>query len=242
LKKLLLLFVVVCPFAGKSQHAYSLRYQVDLPIATIGLGTLTAAHFIDNKRIPPSPEQIQLLEKDDIWGFDRNAVNHWSPKCDKVSDILLYSSITMPGLLFINKNVRHERYTSLIYLETMMLSLGVTSLVKELSSRYRPFVYGESAGGEMKTSKDARRSFFSGHTSLAASASFFTAKVYSDLNPDSRLKPLVWTSAFVLPGAVGVLRYCAGKHYPSDIIVGYLTGAAIGYLVPQLHRKMGKSR
>ena len=235
--RFLLIIIIALPFDGGSQNVYNLRYQVDIPVSTIGLGTLTTAYFIGKNRPSPSQEEIQILNKDDIWRFDRSAANHWSPKCARASDVLLYSSIAMPGLLFINKNVRQEKYVSLIYVETMLLSVGVTTLVKELSKRYRPFVYNESANSDMKTSKDARMSFFSGHTSLTASSSFFMAKVFSDLNPNSHLKPLVWTSAAALPAAVGVLRYCAGKHYPTDIIVGYLTGAAIGLLVPHLHKK-----
>src|SRR4029079_10299737 len=130
---------------------------------------------------------------------DRSATYRWSPKSATASDVLLITSVAMPGLLFINKNVRQEHYVSLLYAETMVLTLGVTNLVKEISHRTRPYAYNENVSTDTKTTKDARRSFFSGHTSLAASASFFMAKVYADLNPDSKLKPLVWTSSAVLP-------------------------------------------
>jgi membrane-associated phospholipid phosphatase len=36
------------------------------------------------------------------------------------------------------------------------------------------------------------------------------------------------------------LRYGGGKHFFSDIIVGYAVGAAIGILVPQLHKVNNK--
>jgi membrane-associated phospholipid phosphatase len=47
----------------------------------------------------------------------------------------------------------------------------------------------------------------------------------------------VWTGAITLPAIVGYLRVKAGRHYPSDVIVGYGVGALIGYLVPTLHKR-----
>ncbi len=185
----------------------------------------------------PTVDQIQALNKNDIWIIDRNATDRWSPKSAIASDVFLYTSVALPGLLFINKNVRQEKYVSMMYVETMLLTLGVNNLEKELNKRYRPFAYNSSVDMDRRTEKDARKSFFSGHTSLTASASFFLAKVYTDLNPGRKLNPLVWTSAAVLPAIVGLLRYFAGKHYPTDILVGYVTGAGIGFLVPYLHKK-----
>ena len=40
----------------------------------------------------------------------------------------------------------------------------------------------------------------------------------------------------MLPAVTGYLRFKAGKHFPTDIIVGYGVGATIGYLVPELHK------
>lgn len=236
--KILLLSALALPLEGFTQHVYLLKYKTDIPIGAAGIGTLTSSYIMGRRTAAPTPEQIQLLDKNDIWKFDRSATNHWSPQCATASDVFLYSSAVMPALLLINKNVRQERYVSLLYAETLGLTMGVTNLVKQLTDRYRPYAYNDAVSMERKTKKDSRISFFSGHTSLTASSSFFMAKVYSDLNPDSRLKPLVWTSAAVLPAIVGFLRYFAGKHYPTDIIVGYATGAAIGFFVPYIHKKM----
>jgi hypothetical protein len=239
LKNLFWIVVIILPVQGWAQNVYKLKYHVDIPVTTLGAGSLAASYLISNhKKSTPPTEHALVLNKDDIWRIDRRACSNWSPKCGQVSDVLLYSSIAMPSLLLINKNVRREKYVvGMMYAETMLLSAGVTCLVKEAVSRNRPYMYNEIASESTRTSKDAQLSFFSGHTSLAATSSFFMAKVYCDLNPNSRLKPLVWTAACALPATVGVLRYTAGKHYPTDILVGYVTGAAIGYLVPYLHKK-----
>jgi membrane-associated phospholipid phosphatase len=88
-----------------------------------------------------------------------------------------------------------------------------------------------------KTRRDARFSFFSGHTSLTAALCFTTAKVFSDYSDIPTHEALVWTGAALFPIATGLLRFEAGKHFPSDIIAGYFLGGAIGFLVPWLHRR-----
>lgn len=235
---LLFLSFGFAPQQARAQTVYQLKYKTDIPIGSAGLGFLLTSYFLGRKDSVLTENQIQLLKREDVWKIDRSATKRWSPGCAIASDVLLYSSIASPAFLLINDNVRHERYTSLIYLETLVLTAGITNLVKELTHRTRPYVYNERAPMAKKTRKDARLSFFSGHTSLTASSSVFLAKVYCDLNPDSRLKPLVWTSAFVVPAVVGVLRYCAGKHYPLDIVVGYGVGAATGFFVPYIHKKV----
>ena len=52
---------------------------------------------------------------------------------------------------------------------------------------------------------------------------------------NSKLKPMVWSLCAALPVLTGVLRYKAGKHYWTDVLVGYVVGAAIGVAVPYLH-------
>ena len=72
---------------------------------------------------------------------------------------------------------------------------------------------------------------------LAASMSFMMAQTYADFHPNSNAKPYIWASAAIYPAIVGWMRVKAGKHFPTDVIVGYLAGAAVGMLVPRIHRK-----
>ena len=51
-------------------------------------------------------------------------------------------------------------------------------------------------------------------------------------------KPLAWTVlAFGLTGSalIGASRIAAGGHFPSDVLVGYAVGAAVGIALPALH-------
>ena len=124
----------------------------------------------------------------------------------------------------------------LIGLEGAIINLGLTNLTKTLSKRVRPYVYNEQVPLDVKTALNSRYSFFSGHTSMSAYFTFVGAQMYNDLYPNSNKKPLVWTAAAVIPLITGFSRMRAGKHFPTDVIVGYAVGAVLGILVPRIHR------
>lgn len=85
-------------------------------------------------------------------------------------------------------------------------------------------------------------SFFSGHTSWTAGASFFMAKVICDYHPELGSKKWpVYAAALIPPAFVGYHRYRGLKHFPTDIIFETAVGAAIGILNPHFHR-IGKNR
>jgi membrane-associated phospholipid phosphatase len=55
---------------------------------------------------------------------------------------------------------------------------------------------------------------------------------------------LIYTAALVPPAFVGYCRYRGFMHFPSDILLGTVVGAAVGVAVPHLHkitRKMNKN-
>ena len=74
-------------------------------------------------------------------------------------------------------------------------------------------------------------------TLLPAILSVFAAKVYNDLYPDSRWRKWVWVGALAVPAATAWYRYRAGKHFPTDVTVGYAIGAGLAWLVPTLHKR-----
>ena len=104
--------------------------------------------------------------------------------------------------------------------------------------RNRPLAYSTEIPMTDKMGTGTRNSFFSGHTSTTATASFFMAKVYSDFHPEiENKKYLLYAAALVPPAIVGLYRYKALKHYPTDVLMGIAVGAASGILVPHFHKK-----
>jgi membrane-associated phospholipid phosphatase len=63
----------------------------------------------------------------------------------------------------------------------------------------------------------------------------FLASVFERLYPDSHARGWVWGGCLTAAATTGYLRYAAGRHYPTDILVGAAMGAFVGYLVPTLH-------
>ena len=125
-----------------------------------------------------------------------------------------------------------------MYAEVFTFNYGLTELAKNTVNRARPYVYNEEVPMGTRTGKDSRKSFYSGHTSQTAAASFYFAKVITDYHPTLKrgLKIGLWAFAATVPALNGTFRVLAGKHFPTDVMTGYIAGAATGWLIPQLHR------
>lgn len=227
--------------AQNAQTVYKFKLGLDIPLAAVTIGTGSAGFFLGKNKIALTEADIKALSISDIPRFDRSAAYNWNTKIALGSDLGMYLSMATPALLMIDPKARREaKVIAPMWLEVFALNTALTNMTKELVQRTRPFAYNPNAPMSDKFSKDAKSSFFSGHTSISAASTFFTAKVYADLNPNSRWKPLVWTGAAILPAAVGAMRYGAGKHFWTDIITGYAVGTAIGILVPHLHKTVMK--
>ncbi len=219
------------------QSPYNLSWQVDAPMGAVALGMGTTYLILHSKTSPLTEGQILALNREDVSLFDRDATYHWSKPVKLSSDILLYTSMAIPSLLFIDKKVQQDYLkVGTIWAQTFALTAAATSLTKVLVKRPRPFTYNPDVPMHYKLKKDAQYSFFSGHTSTTAAMCFMTAKIYHDYNPNSKAVTWVWVGAAVVPAVTGILRNQTGKHFWTDIVTGYLIGAAIGILVPELHK------
>ena len=217
---------------------YALSWALDAPLAGGGLSGLGIAFYLDAHKPRLRESDLNSLNVQQIPRFDRFAASLWSPNAQCASDVLFYGSGALPLLLLIDQPVRRDLPTvAAIAAETYLLTAALTALTKSIAQRKRPYTYNTNLSVAQRTDADAVASFFSGHTSLSATASFMTAKIYSDYHPNSPAKPYVWTAAALLPLATAYFRVRGGKHFPSDVLVGYLVGAGIGLLVPELHRK-----
>ena len=220
-----------------AQSPYALHWRTDLPVASLGLGTAIAGLVIGHQVKPLEPGNIALLHRNDVFKIDRRATYWLSSRAGHASDFFMYASEAVPFLLLAYPSVRKEvGIMAVMYVETMLLNGGITLLTKNIALRTRPFVYNPDASLSSKQGKDTRKSFFSGHTSVSSAGCFFAAKIWSDMHPDSRWKPVVWSVAATIPAVTGYLRMRAGKHFFTDVATGYVVGAAIGWLVPSMHQ------
>lgn len=184
--------------------------------------------------------ELATLGSPSARGMDRIALDRWNEAAGDRSDFALFAAFGTAGLTALAHTHADRRVGDAVVLgsmwfQTNLSTLMLTDAVKNSVRRNRPFVYYDGAPLEVRMEADARKSFFSGHTSLTACNTFFAAKVWNDMHPDSRWAPVVWSAAALVPAYVGWQRVEAGKHYPSDVIAGAVVGAAVGYLIPAIH-------
>jgi membrane-associated phospholipid phosphatase len=219
------------------QSPYAIMGGQEAAFGGAGLTVLGVSIPISHGVDPLTPEEVAALRAEDVWGFDRWGTQQWSPGAQRASDKFLYGSFALPATMLLDRPSRSEfDQVGLLTLESLLLSVGLTNLTKALVKRPRPFMYNPEVPLVLKTRRRSRYSFFSGHTSLTATSTFLTAKLYHDFYPDSDARPYVWATAAVIPAITGYLRVRGGKHYLTDVLIGYGVGAAIGVLVPQLHK------
>ena len=223
--------------AQTNTSPYKMSLAVDVPISTNGVALLGTAFLIGKTWNIPPKSILSQLNRDSVNKFDRGATRQNSKACGYLSDAALYASVALPLLQLINKNSRKDfGKVAAISAETFVVNLAITDLFKETVKRKRPLLYNENVPRDKKYKKDNFKSFYSGHTSTVSAMSFSFAEMYADYNPHSKLKPLVWSTCAAFPILTGVFRYKAGKHFWTDVITGYLAGAAVGLATPYVHR------
>lgn len=220
---------------------YELEKKKDAILLGGGLIASIVGTTLLQTQSPPTLEQINTLDPNDIWRFDRSAIDNNSTSATTVSDILLYSSIAAPTALFaLNKTKGQKLQVLTLFAEVVFITTGVTNLAKVSTKRFRPNTYNPLVSQDIKLSASSQKSFFSGHTSNSAAYCFFTASVLNKLYPHwTTGKYITWGTAIAVPAIVAYSRFAGGKHFPTDVITGYLFGAAVGILIPQLHKSKG---
>jgi len=204
-------------------------------LAAGGLLNLAGAIKATNNNSPTLAD-INQLDVHNLPSYDRPYVDRWNPDLEKLSDVFLASSVAFP-LMLILSNRDDAKTLTVVYAETILLAVGGANLSKSITERYRPFAYGDRAPLRYKLDKDARRSFFSGHTTGITSSLVFAAKVYSDYHPDSRYRTCVWGGAIIGAISGSWTRVETGWHFPSDALAGMLWGGLVGYSVPAFHHR-----
>ena len=193
-------------------------------------------------------------------GFDRGLRNTFARSsrsdrddADDLSDALGILTLTAPLLVdagvkatWMDRDCDLGIDLAAEYLEAMTLTLLVTQSTKVIAGRERPF--GRECDDDPRYDSDCddderNASFFSGHTSLAATGAGLLCR-------DS-LRRQLWGGGLLarsLPcmlgvgGAIatGIFRMQADQHYFSDVMTGLLVGGAIGLFdVPPVLRLFG---
>lgn len=223
--------VIVCPYKTSF-----VKDGITLA-ATVG-ATLVGYSLIKNKHDLTMAE-LATKTKSSVPFFDRFIAGKYSAKANKDSYILFDGSYAIPVAAALINGKERSKFGQIMvmYLETMGITGAMYTLTAGLVYRSRPFVYGDKAPLEKRLDKGGQRSFYGGHVATTAAATFFTAKVFQDFNPGSRLTPYLYTGASALTVLMGYLRIQSGYHFLSDCILSGIIGAVTGIVVPQMHKK-----
>ena len=220
------------------EGTYRLSPALDIPLLTAGVAGTTTSILLRNKREPISVEDLGKLNLDDILAVDRATTSNYGEPFRVASDVFLSVSYAFPLTLLAFEDIRADAGTiGVILAETVLLNEAATGITKALVARPRPYTYNAETPEAVRISRDNNFSFFSGHTSYSAALSFFTAKTIHDYVDRPGVRTLAWTGAILWPAATGFFRYKAGKHFPTDVLVGYAVGASLGILIPHLHKQ-----
>lgn len=223
-----------------AQIPYRLTARTDLSVYSLN-AALGGFQYLRPAVAPYTAAELSSLQVPNMPSWEAVALNRWDPAAGRRSDLGLFAAFGAAGLTALAHSyseghpVRDGAVLGSMWFQANLSSLMLTEVVKNSVQRNRPFAYNDQAPLAERLDADVRKSFFSGHSSITACNAVFAAKIWSDMHPNSRYKPLVWTAAAVVPAYVAAQRVRAGKHYPSDVLVGLAVGAAVGYIIPQIH-------
>ena len=228
--------LLVNPGLAQSPYKTNTFFKEGIIIGS-GLATFGFAHWKLKRTSALTEAQIMACSKEDVFALDRYSLNHYNEKSRKLSDRILFSSFAIPfTLLAVNKTRDDFGKVGLFLAQSIIVNTALTDLAKSFAKRKRPFVYNAMVDLPPKLEKDARASFYSGHTSTVAAMYFLTAKIYADFHPESKFRPVVWTAAVLIPATQGFLRMNGGKHFLTDVLTGFVMGSVIGFLIPEIHK------
>jgi len=244
----ILLFLITCNILVNGQDSlrhkvYTVNPYIDIPITTVGAVTAIWGLNTVNRKPPLDSLTIIHLDANNINRFDRSATKQnaaYASGARTLSDYGMALSFSLPFLLMFDKEIRADwAPLLLLYLESQAINGNLYSWGAAFNvDRIRPLVYNPQVPWSERTGKRTKNSFYSGHTSSSATASFFMAKVYCDYHPElGNNKYFIYSLALIPPIYTGIFRYVGMKHFPTDVITGLTIGAATGILIPFVHKR-----
>lgn len=148
-------------------------------------------------------------------------------------DAVIYSGL-------IERDFSQAVRTAFIALQAFVFNFSINEPIKAIVSRARPYTTGCEKDGSGYSpacgTKDANRSFYSGHSSTAFTAAGLLCRNHLSLGlaRSQSQNFVVCTSALTIAAATAVLRISADRHYLSDVLTGATIGFAVGYFLPKL--------
>lgn len=166
---------------------------------------------------------INLHRNEHLDGFFREVTNSASP-------VAYGTPVVLYGIGLLKKDADIKK--NALYIGASVVTASVVStILKKSIKRTRPFITYPDIE---KVTSGGSYSFPSGHTSDAFALATSVTLVYP--------KWYVYVPAFAWASAVGYSRMDLGVHYPSDVLMGAVTGAGSAYLCYKGQQWLNKKR
>jgi membrane-associated phospholipid phosphatase len=227
----LLGLLVVSPVRAGGPSIYRIDLAWDIPVSTAAAaGILVPFALTDSIIRPhcPCPES-------EVPGFDRWAIGFASDTADTVSTVTAALAVAGPLVLDLADVGASEPFLedTVVFAEALLVNGALTNAAKYTVQRPIPRVYSPALPAVVSSPADYR-SFYSGHTSTAFAALTAGSMTWT-LRHGGTWWP--WVVTAVVGVSVGLERVYAGRHFPSDVLMGAAAGTVVGLGVPWLHAR-----
>lgn len=228
---------IFSPVKSSNEEVYNIKAGVDVPLTVTGVAwSLYGFSKIYNKDTSTTA-QILTLNRNNVSAFNRSAIDQYSQKAFNTSNVFFYGAMPLPLILTLDKKIRQDIFKILfLYIEAQGITGILYTTAAYVHDKYRPYVYNANTPMIRRIRGGAKNSFYAGHVALVGTSTFFIAKVLADYHPESKVKWLWFTLAGAATATTGYLRYKAGEHFPTDVLLGAGLGTLSGILVPHLHK------
>ncbi len=158
------------------------------------------------------------------------AIDRWAVSTEKrgwnVASWLALLGVAGGTWYELNKRSNGNEHVTASF-EAAAWTLGVNQVAKAVFNRNRPVLYSEDAI-EAQRIVNSHRSMYSGHTavSFALGTSYYLSM--SQKEGLDRSWPLISS------GVIGAMRLAAGKHFPTDVLVGAILGTATAIVMHEI--------
>ena len=209
-------------------HVIDRRVTGGITGVTIGLGLVSQLIPIRSR----DPWNSELV------GIDEEVRDNFSPRAMTVADAGLGLSLGTPAIYLMGSSIDDaDGDKLLVYGQSIAVNALLAGTMKRLVQRPRPYTYSrdplaikfaKSAGD------DAYLSFYSGHSALSFGAAVTGAYLLGASGESETATSVAWGTGLAMAAMTATMQVRAGKHFPSDVLVGSAVGIAVGYLVPAL--------
>lgn len=222
------------PLQSRADDVFCMKRRRDFLLLGGGATLFALGTYFCSRMDPPD---MAKLDRGKIFFVDRFAVDLSCESTEFASDVTCGVSMGIPLVLALSsRKWQTIRQDFLMYTEATLFAQGLAQLSKAIFKRPSPYAYSIAESRARHLTKDAGRSFFSGHTAAAFCGAVFAGTVFQRRYPKSPWVKPVWILGLTTATATAVLRVTSGNHFPTDVMVGALVGSLTGWFIPRLYR------